>query len=523
MMKKRLLTLLLILAGAGHLSAQKATYTDVKKMWIQNISEIVENNEVKGYYAFYFVDKASRKDNLFMLSILDNNLQETHQVEVSRPNGFHYLLQSAYNGERFCFSFFSRKDKAIEYLLLDKTGKTAGSYKVTGLSNVEMTAITQSMGQDDNGYAGGLVAVPGKGFIRYGTDKDKGMRVITEMFNNSGKKLWEANSGATTKKSYESSYPLYTNANVAATMLMVRPKLLTMDGTEVFVTFTNTENGKELFRMKSGAKYTQWPLGVSYDESTKEYFVYGEYFNKSDRVVKDRSQGFYFQTVDESGKVVKESFASWTRDIAKAVKVMSNGKLEDNMTVAIHKMVRTADGKIFAIGEQYKKAVSALGVASKMLSSNGSSEVSVVKINIYNMVLIEFDNALKVKNVDIVEKDRTGIELPSGYEMLSTGMIGFIMKTQGAFDYSYTSVSKDNGTFTAGYVNYDKSKGEDGNNFLIGNISYNKEGKIVNDTYKLTDKPTLFGVFPAKPGYVAIFEYYRKKKQVDIRLEKMDL
>jgi hypothetical protein len=521
-MRKQTITFLLFVAMAVGLKAQQNSYTGVKKVVLTNVSEIMENNELKGYYAFFYVDKANKKENLYNLSILDNNLKETHLIEITRPKGFDALLQSAYNGERFCFSFLSTKEKAIEYLLLDKEGKTAGSYKVTGLSKQEMMIILQGMGEDDNGFAGGLVAVQGKGFVRYGMDKEDGMRMDMEFFDNNGKKKWAATSNTKNKKSFESAYPLYTNGDVAATLLMTRPKLLTMEGTEVFITFVNPDNGKELFRLGSGAKYQHWPLGVSFDETTKQYFVYGEYFGKSDKIVKDRSQGFYFQTVDLSGKVVKESFASWTRDIAKAVKVTSNGKMEDNMSVTIHKMVRTADGKIFAVGEQYKKAVSALGVASQVLSQ-GNGGASMVKIDLYNMVVIEFDEALKVKNVQVVEKDKTPVELPAGFEMLSTGMIGFMMKTWGWFDYSYTTVSKDSKTFTAGYINFDRSKGEDGNNYLVGNIAYTKEGKVATDTYKLTDKPTGFRVFPAKPGYIAIFEYYKKKKTADFRLEKMDL
>ena len=51
------------------LQAQTYDITGIKKVRPADISAIVENNEVKGYYAFYPVDKVSKKEYLFNLAI----------------------------------------------------------------------------------------------------------------------------------------------------------------------------------------------------------------------------------------------------------------------------------------------------------------------------------------------------------------------------------------------------------------------------------------------------------------------
>jgi hypothetical protein len=90
------------------------------------------------------------------------------------------------------------------------------------------------------------------------------------------------------------------------------------------------------------------------------------------------------------------------------------------------------------------------------------------------------------------------------------------------FDYAFTFIGDGNKTFYSSYVNYDKEKGES-SKYMIGNIVYNKQGELVTDQIPLSSKPTFFSVLPGKPGYVLIFEYFRKKKELVVRLEKMDV
>jgi hypothetical protein len=194
--------------------------------------------------------------------------------------------------------------------------------------------------------------------------------------------------------------------------------------------------------------------------------------------------------------------------------------------VFIHKIVKTADGKIFVIGEQYRKTVSGMGVAMNVLAmaGGGSSKQSVMKMELYDMLVFEFDNAFKIKDVYIFDKEKTNIQLSQGFTFIDPNLIGYMMKIYGWFDYEYTAVSSDKKQFNTAYINYDKNvKKAEGSKYTIGNISYTKDHKLVSDRIILKTKPTIFWVLQAKPGYVAIFEYFKKEKRATLRLEKLNI
>ncbi|HXC04876.1 MAG TPA: DUF6770 family protein, partial [Bacteroidia bacterium] len=186
-----------------------------------------------------------------------------------------------------------------------------------------------------------------------------------------------------------------------------------------------------------------------------------------------------------------------------------------------HKVIQTADGKLFAVGEQYRKAVSGVGVAAGVLMG-GHSNVALMKIDLHDMLTFEFNKSLQITDVYVFEKKKTAIELPRGIGMNDANKLGYLIKLYHWFDYAFTSVSSDRKTFYCSYVNYEKDK-EEGSEYTIGNISYTKDQKLVNDKIKLKSNPTTFFVLPGKPGYVAIFEYFRKQKKATIRLEKLNL
>jgi hypothetical protein len=521
-MKKLLIALLAFTLTAPVIQAQNKSYSDIKDVYLQNVRPIIDNGVVTGYSLFYFLDKVNKKENAYSLHILDNNLKETHAVEITRPTSS-VMIESSFNGENFCFSFLDQNKKTMEYLILDKQGEEVGSYKVSDVNKWEIMSLAQ---QSEGGSYPGLAAVPGKGFLRYGVDnKAKGTKSELVMFDNSGKKEWTASSGSGDDYKWEGAYPMQMNENTIVTMIMAKEKLMSMKF-DTYILFTDVETGEQVARIESkDAKYARAPIGVSYDAGRKEYFIYGEYFLPKDNTIKDKSQGFYFATYDAKGVLQKQGYSSWTKDIATKVPMGKNGKFDDNTNVTIHKMIRTADGKIFAIGEQFKKVVSGGAVALNMLaaaSGNVDSDVSNVKIELHDMMIFEFDENLKIKKVQVVDKDKTNVLLAKGMGMYGASFLAFYLKMTGDFNYAFTSVSPDAKTFNSAYVNFDKDK-ETGRNYLIGNIAYNKEQKITIDKIKLTTKPTWFNALPAKPGYIVIFEYFKKEKKIDIRLEKLNL
>jgi len=525
-MKKAILSALFVLSFCFLKSQDVYDVTGVKRINPNDLQAIIENNEVKGYYTFYALDKANKKEYLYNLSILDNKLKVSYSVELKKAKHLR-LMESSYNGDHFCFSFADFKKKTIEYLVLDKTGKQSGSYTIK-VSKKEMAYYVRMMQSDDDGYSGGLTAIKGKGFIRYGYEKEKGLRIEIEMIDNMGKKVWSANSGVTSKKSYESAAPYYADENILITGISSREKMLSTKGTKNAIVFFNTVDGKEKFRLPIVTdKYQLAAGGASFDPNTGTYFVFGQYYGLEDNILKDDSKGMYIQEVDKTGKVIRENYSTWTGDVNNLLlKKVNKDKYANNMKIFIHKIIRTADGKTFAIGEQYRKAVSAAGTALKVLAmaSGSGGGASVMKIELYDMLVFEFDNAFKIKDVNVFEKEKVNIMLPSGWGAIDANLLGYMMKMYGNFDYAYTAVTADRKQFNSAYVNYDKHiKKDEGSKYIIGNISYTKDKKLVIDRINLKSKPTNFWVLQAKPGYVAILEYFRKEKKLTLRLEKLNI
>ena len=497
--------------------------TGIKRVNPNDLRAIIENNEVKGYYAFYALDKASKGEYLYNLAILDNTLKVKYSVELKRSKKIR-LMESSYNGDHFCFSFADFKKKTIEYLVLDNTGKESGSYTIK-CSKTEMSLYAKLMQSDDDGFSGGLTAIKGKGFVRYGYDKEKGIRIEIEMIDNMGKKVWEANSGVTSAKSYESANPYYADENILITSIASREKMLSSKGVKQSIVFFNTNDGKEKFRLPVVTdKYQISAGGAAYDQDSKTYFVFGQYYGLEDNITKDDSKGMYIQEIDQNGKIIRENYSTWAGDVnGLLLKKVNKDKYANNMKVFIHKIIRTADGKVFAIAEQYRKAVSALGVASALLNS-GQGGAAIMKIELYDMLVFEFDNAFKIKDVNVFEKEKINVELPKGMGLIDANILGYMLKLYGWFDYEFTAVTADRKQFNSAYVNYDKHiKKSEGSKFVIGNISYTKDKKLVIDRINLKTKPTAFWVLQAKPGYIAIFEYFKKEKKASIRLEKLNL
>lgn len=519
MKKINLLTLccLLILG----MKSQNYDITGIKKIHPLSLRPLIEQDEVKGYYAFYAIDKASKKQVVYNLAILDNNLKQTYSVEMTKSDKV-ILLESAYNGAGFCLAFIDLREKMIEYVLLDKTGKTVGTKSIK-VSKSEAQMYQMALTAEESYYSGGMLSVKNKGFLRVGYESESGLRIQLDLIDNSGKIKWTADSGEPeSEKSFESASGLYADDKTIIAAISTRGKKLSAKGMETDLVFLNTDSGKELFKIKqNGAKNQLQFFGADYNENSSTFFVYGQYFATGDNLLKDDSKGLFIQEVGLDGKIKNESYTPWAGDINRIIVKKMKDKMKDNMKIFIHKVVRTSDGKMFAIGEQYRKAASALGIASMALSG-GKSGVAAVKIEMYNILAFEFDNNFKIKDVHVVEKEKSNVSLPQGMGMMDANVLGFAMATWGYFDYCFTTTTSDKKQFNCAYINFDRDK-EAGSDYTIGSVACNKEQKIVFDKMKLTSDPTFFRVLPCKPGYIAIYEYFKKKKKAVLRLEKQNI
>ncbi len=510
-MKKKLVFIMLLISALMplQLSAQKTSLQNIKKFSLQNISAITENGEVKGYVAFYLIDKKNRKESNFKLTIWDANLTLKYDIDLVRPAST-FFLEASYNGDVFCVSFFNRREKKKEFVMFDQDGKETGTYATDKMSRLEIQLLSASQDVTPN-----LVAIPNVGFAFYGLDPESDNNSMVTILGRDGKKKWSAIYSGTDKNDLASAYPIAHDENLLVSVIPVRESKYSQKIKGMNVKFHEAETGKELFTFEN--KQEKYQYSVSRVTSEKDnIYIYGEYLDANADIIKDDTKGLFVLITDKKGNIQKESYTNWA-DIQKS---MPGAMLSDKgkpVRLTMHEIIKTADDKHFIICEQFYRTADAMGI----IAVAGGNSAAVTKIVLQNMVVLEFDPDFKFAKGSVVKKNRTNVTLPAGMDFYGAPFIAFYLKSMGRFDYCFTNEATDKKTFSSIYVNYDK-EAEKGTK-TIGSISYNKNGEIVEDKINLTSKPTAYMVFPAKAGYVTIFEYFKKTKSMDIRMERLNM
>jgi hypothetical protein len=515
-MKKQIFLIVFLIASSVAWT-QNLSKSGVLKINIRSAGAIAQDNQVKGYYHFYMVEKADRKNNNYLLSVSDENLREINSINIVRPT-YYTLIEGAFNGEYFGFLFYDSKNKSVEIVSYDRTLKQTGSVaKKVGNQNAQASYNLVSTGEDaSQSY---LIPVKGKGFLYYGTQVDS-YNFEIDFYDNTMKKAWSYGAAKNSRK-VESAGDIFQDDQFIGSMIASKPSLMFNDlAFELLV--QEVQTGKALFRISTvTTKYSLSIGDVYFDKENQNFVVFGEYFDKKDKEMKSQSLGFMYLIVDMQGKVVGEKINSWATEISKVTPMNEKGKFEGlNANILFHEVIRTIDGQIFVIGEQYKKVASGAGIASQILFGSNSN-IALSQINVYNLVIFEFNPDYSIKRAHLFEKDKNVITLPAGATYLSSKLLSYYAKSVGGFDFLFSQVSNDKSTFNVSYINYDREKGTKAKN-ILGTVVYTPEKKFVLDKMPLDRKSTSFFVYRAKEGYVMISEYNKKLKTLESRLEKIN-
>ncbi len=515
-MKQLLFLTTIILSGMLSTYAQKLSVENVHKVSLRNSDAIKEGTEVKGYYFFYVSDKIDKRTNEYTLQITDNNLKKLKDIKFQDSKHVS-ILESSFNGTDLIFLIYNDDERTFEYQVYGADGKKKHVYNRQLTKKEERyLEATYLMTDDEEQTFKGLYSIEGRGFIsNMPSREDKDYTFQIDFFSTEKKKQWTyiPTEGA---KRFAGDYLGCFNGVVY--LEVVKYKSIMDQNPESSVLGLSLETGKQVFEQSTDkAKYKFYPASMSILDNGKAY-LFGEYFDPNGNIVKDKSKGFAFWGIDEKGAVLSEKYCSWDLDMGKFLDVSSKGKIDNFGFMYLHNMVQTADGDIYAVGEGFKKVASALGIASKILIRN--SGISTVKIKVTDMMLLKFDKDFNVKGATIYDKNSNNVELNSGYEFVSTALIGkYIKYVYGDFDYSYTQTNKDNTSFTVCYSDYVRGKDYKGGTF--NSISYN-DGKITTDKINTKSDATRTAVLPGVQGQVLILDYYKKDKRLDAHFEKLN-
>lgn len=516
-MKRQILAVVLMFGYTLSINAQKMTVENVYKISPRNAAAIKEGTEVKGYTFFFISDKIDKKTNEYTLRITDNNLKLLKDIKFQDSKHV-YILESSFNGTDLIFLIYNDDERTFEYQVYGADGKKKHSYnrQLTKKEEKFLETTYLNMDDDDETYKG-LYPIEKTGFISVMPSReDKDYTFQVDFFSTEKRKQWTYTPTEGGKR-FIGDYLGQFNGVVYIEVLRYGGAF--DQKPDSYILGLSLENGKKLFEKPTDSKFRFYPASLSLVNEGKAY-IYGEYFDVDGNIMKDKSKGFAFWGIDEKGTVTNEKYLSWDIEMAKYLDVSSKGKIGDFGFMYLHQILQTADGKIYAIGEGYKKVASALGIASTLLT-RGRGGASMAKIKITDMMMLTFDQDFNIKGAKMYEKNSNSVELPSGYEFVSTPLIGKMVKYYyGGFDYSYTQVNKDLTSFSICYSDFVREKGGyKGGTF--NSITYN-DGKFSTDKINTKSDAKFSAVFPSKQGQVLIMDYFKKDKRLEMHMEKLN-
>jgi len=513
-----LLMMTTVICNISLFAQSKISFENVRTTYIRNTGEIVDGEELKGYFSFYVTDKKDRKTNAYAIQVMDNNLNKIKEIEFEDSKDIE-ILESSYNGNSIMFLFYNDKEKTLEYRSYGFDGKQKSTY-TKEINNRTKWLIESTYGtKSEEGQNEAIFSVGNLGFTTVIPIKEgKYYSYEVNFFFTDRNKQWVFEANEEQEDKWANA--LYLGATDSLVIFEVTKQKRMMSTTaHAWVIGLNIFTGKKQFEISTEVEdYKFYPMNIVPIKGKSEYLLLGTYYEPDGRVMKDASLGLAAWKLNTNGKIVSKKYNAWDGPISKYLPADTKGRIADVGYIYFHKVLQTEDGKFFAIGEGYKKVVSGLGVAANILGG-GRSGISSLKLKITDLVLLQFDEQFDIKNAKIYEKNSNSAEMPAGASYLSPHTMALLARSFGSFDYAFTQTDKNHTRFSVGYDDYVKSDDYKGRTF--NTISY-ADGKITTDKINLSSKAKWMRTYPAKAGFIMITEYFKKEKKLDFRLEKMN-
>lgn len=528
MKKSKIVSALLFLMLSFYSFSQTTTIPNVMNFKSKKQSgEILEENKIVGYYVFYFKEKTDKANSAYEIELFDDNYNSVKSFELLRPKKT-TLFEMVYNGSVFMFFFYDKKT-GYEYVTYNREGEKLGSTTIPE-DDIPNYDLQNSMRALSSGTDNVTFFPMGKnGFIRQSFTKNKKVGFELIAFDNNAKKLWSYASSEDSKLVETVEVSEVNEAIVTATLY--RKKNMMTKQMDLSFLILDSESGKKITEVAMGTEDTgkRSVLKAFSEPELSKITLIGEYYKPGDDILKDKSAGLFVQEIDNGGNSISDKEFAWkgSIDAFKQENMDEEDKKEasKSFNIFFHDVIRSKNGHLFLVGEQFRKQVSAGAIAGKMLiaaTGNGSHDVSNFEIRVGNMIVMEFDEKSKLVDFDIVNKKKTTVLLPNGYGIYSSAFLGYYINSIGGFDYSFTSRDKAKDKFSVVYV--DANKREESNSakadVMLGVITVDA-GKKETSRVPINTDARFWWIQAAKPGYVSVGEYYRKEKKMTFRLEQL--
>ncbi|MHA4843916.1 DUF6770 family protein [Flavitalea antarctica] len=496
----------------------KLSIENVHATYLRNSGTIMENHEIKGYFFFYQSDKINKSTNEYTLQILDQNVNKVIDIKFEDSKKLS-LLEAAYNGSSLSFLFKNEETKTLDLKVYTIEGKLKYTYTREYDKRTEDLMKRYQTFHSDEGTNQNVFDLGEKGYVSVLPIRE-GNHVTyqVDFYSTVTKKQWTYI--PMDEERYSNAEFLGSTDSLVILQVFRKPRALSGSITShlVGVNFVTRKLAFDIAD-NEGDEFKFVPTNIVHLKDDNRIMVMGNYFGQDAKIMKDHSEGIAVFEINTKGKILSRKYNSWELDFAKHLPVNRKGKIESLGYLFVHKMIKTPDGKLFVVGEGYKRQASAGGIALTALSVAGvRSNAGVTKIVVTDMVMMEFDAKYNVVNASIFDKTNNTAEASTMSDYSSQHAIALYLKTVGAFDYEFTTTDADNNNFAVCFSDWVRNKEYKGKTF--NSIRYNGN-KFVTDKIELKSSASSMKVFPAKAGSVLILEYFKKAKKIEFRLERI--
>lgn len=465
------------------------------------------DGDVAGYYALHRIDDKVKGGKLYALRFYD---QDLNAVKKHRIIGELQFAGGASNNEYLMFKFWDGDNDRFMYRVYDNKGelKTKKTSVLEGKRSVSSISIPTDAGANTSVFG------VSNGFISYNYENPKKMkpRYVIEFFNpDAPTENWKMTPEPNKNTSQIGTF-LTANDNILLSNITKPTGSREKEG--LFSVLCNDlKTGKKIYETDiTDVKYEIEILKAILEKDSNNAQVIGLYYPSGMNPLKGASIGIFSCKLDESGKISDKKFISWEKDVSKFTDVNEHGKREDGGFPHFHKVIKTNDGKIHLIAEEFRSGLSGLGLAL-----NGSD--SMTKIVIQDILVYTFSPDFTLEGIHVVSDNKIDIQLNANYP--NTRTIAYILERLGYFNYNFTQIRNDGDNFTIGYLaeeRIDKEK-----KFYFGFTSL-QDGEWKEDKIHFEAKGTghTLWLLPGKSGYILISDYDKKRRTLESRLEKIN-
>ncbi|WP_460561445.1 DUF6770 family protein [Ferruginibacter profundus] len=492
--------------------SQSKTLENVVDVELRNSVDIVNNKQIVGYAFFYKIDKM-KKSALYRLEIVDENLKPIGNNEFEGSKDL-VLKKAVYESNQILLSFYDsdKKDGYARFVkIFDLKGKETGTVPYDP-EKVKKGMFGGAMAdQMENSYEG-TSNVEGKGFICVYQSKAKTGGVNLQMIDNNGKLKWEESLTAD-KGDRDDTYLVATTPNTILLYEINRGGIMSKDAV-VSLIGLSTETGKQLFKKPMDiGDLTLEPMLIKAGTDGKLKIV-STMYNESDKFYTAKPIGFSIGELnDVTGDIKVLKNFNYQNDLSNVLDMKNESKSEEGYIQA-HNLCLMPDGSMVLVGEFFRKTVSAIGVASRLLSSNGGTAAAQATID--DMFLLRIDNTMKAKSLEKIEKDKERSQIPT--EGMSIGLMARWLVYTHSFGYMYTDEGLDGQKKTI------LARGSFGDE-KYGTVAITidpKKGFTQKRFDLIKEKKVTYFVTRGKPGTVLIMKYNSKDKTISLNLEKVN-